>query len=237
MNASRVAVLSLLAGSLLMGWPRYSATQTKTQAKLYRHESGFLGPDYSKLLPDPGNGDWLIYFRTPDVLRNSNTFWVAPVRVYLMSEAQRRDIPPEELQKLSDHFTQAIKDQLADGHYRLVDAPEPGCMELRFAITNIQPNGNKKNMVATGATEAVIYGATPLGTGLLLPRLNVGRVSIEGEMVDSESGEVEMAFMTAKSGRRFFSGLKAFQKWGDIDADFKGWAKNFRERLDKAHAG
>jgi hypothetical protein len=27
-----------------------------------------------------------------------------------------------------------------------------------------------------------------------------------------------MAFMTSKSGRRFFSGFKAFQKWGDIDA-------------------
>ena len=70
---------------------------------------------------------------------------------------------------------------------------------------------------------------------MLLPRLNVGKVSIEGEMVDSQSGAVEMAFMTAKSGRRFFSGLKAYQKWGDIDAAFKGWAKNFRHRLDKAH--
>jgi hypothetical protein len=54
-------------------------------------------------------------------------------------------------------------------------------------------------------------------------------------MVDSTSGEVEMAFMTQKSGRRFFSGLRAFQKWGDIDAAIKGWAKNFRKRLDKAH--
>jgi hypothetical protein len=45
-----------------------------------------------------------------------------------------------------------------------------------------------------------------------------------------------MAFMTSKSGRRFFSGLKAFQKWGDIDAAFRRWAKNFRQRLDKARA-
>jgi hypothetical protein len=44
-----------------------------------------------------------------------------------------------------------------------------------------------------------------------------------------------MAFMTSKSGRRFFSGPKAFQKWGDIDAAFRFWAKNFRQRLDKAH--
>jgi hypothetical protein len=237
MIGKRAIALSVLAGSFLVGLTSYAAAPTKTQAKLYRHESGFLGHDYSKLHPDPGDGDWLIYFRTHEVLRRSNTFWVALVRVYLLREARRRDIPPEQLHKLSEYFTQAIKDQLAEGHYRLADAPGPGVMKLRFAITNVQPNGNKQNMVATGAEDAALYGATPMGTGLLMPRLSVGRVSIEGEMVDSESGEVEMAFMTAKSGRRFFSGLKAFQKWGDIDAAFKGWAKNFRVRLDKAHAG
>jgi hypothetical protein len=45
-----------------------------------------------------------------------------------------------------------------------------------------------------------------------------------------------MAFMTSKSGRRFFSGLKAFQKWGDNAAALRSWAKSFRQRLDKAHA-
>ena len=227
--------VGLLAGSLLMGGMALAAPPTKHQARLYRQETGFLGPMYAKLHPDPGNGDWLTYFRTRNVLRSSNTFWVAPVKVYLLREARRRDIPPEELHKLSEYFTQAIKDQLAEGHYRLATGPGPGVMELRFAITNVQPNGNKKNMVVTGASEAVMYGATPPGTGLLLPRLSVGRVSIEGEMVDSASGDVEMAFMTQRSGRRFFSGLKAFQKWGDIDAAFRGWAKNFRKRLDKAH--
>ena len=230
----RVAGLSLLAGWLLMGATVQAAAPTKHQAKLYRHESGFLGPMYSKLHPDPGNGDWLIYLRTRDVLRRPNTFWVVPVKIYLLREARRREFPPEELHKLSEYFTRAIKDELAEGNYRLAAGPGPGVTELRFAITNVEPTGNKKNMVASGATEAVMYGATPPGTGLLLPRRSVGRVSIEGEMVNSQSGEVEMAFMTQKSGRRFFSGLKAFQKWGDIDAAFRGWAKNFRKRLDKA---
>ena len=34
-------------------------------------------------------------------------------------------------------------------------------MELRFAITNVQPKGGKKNMVVTGATDAALYGAPP----------------------------------------------------------------------------
>ena len=194
-----------------------------------------MGDSYSKLVPDPGNGDWLTYFKTRDVLKNSDTFLLEPVKVYLVPEAQQRDIEPEQLDKLSQYFTKAIQDELAAGHYKLVTEPGPGVMVLRFAITNVEPNGGKKNMVATGAADVALYGAAPLGTGLLMPRLSVGRVSIEGEMVDSVSREVDMAFMTSKGGRRFFSGLKAFQKWGDIDAAFRGWAKNFRIRLDKAH--
>jgi hypothetical protein len=238
MILKRTVLLTLLTGCLFpMVATGFAKPMTKHQKKLYHQESGFLGPMYSKLHPDSTNGDWLIYFRTRDVMRTPHTFWVEPVKIYLLREARRREIPPEELHKLSEHFTQAIKDQLAEGHYRLADGPGPGVMKLRFAITNVQPNGNKRNMIATGAEEATLYGAAPMGSGMLIPRLSVGKVSIEGEMVDSQTGTVEMAFMTARSGRRFFSGLKAFQKWGDIDAAFKGWAKNFRKRLDKAHAG
>lgn len=230
------AGLSLLAGSLLaVGVCARAQEPTKHQEKLYDDESGFLGDSYSKLQPDAGNGDWLTYFKTIDVLKNSDTFLLDPVKVYLVPEAEQRAIEPEQLDKLSQYFTKAIQDELVAGHYQLVTEPGPGVMVLRFAITNVQPNGGKKNMVVTGATDVVLYGVAPPGASLLMPRLSVGRVSIEGEMVDSVSSEVDMAFMTSKSGRRFFSGLKAFQRWGDIDAALRGWAKNFRKRLDKAH--
>ena len=230
------AVLILLAGSMLPSCVCGRAQEpTKHQEKLYNDESGFLGDSYSKLLPDPGDRDWLIYFKTTDVLKESDSFILEPVKVYLVPEAQQRGIEPEQLDRLSQYFTKAIQDELVAGHYNLVTEPRPGVMVLRFAITNVQPNGKKKNMVVTGATDVALYGVAPPGASLFVPRLSVGRVSIEGEMLDSVSGEVQMAFMTSKSGRRFFSGLKAFKRWGDIDAAFRGWAKNFRKRLDKAH--
>jgi hypothetical protein len=231
-------LVGVVAGSILLGGAAGRAQEpTKHQEKLIDSQSGFLGDSYAKLQPDPGNGDWLTYFKAADILKSSDTFILEPVQVFLVPEAEQRAIPQDQLDKLADYFTKAITGQLAAGHYKLVTEPGPGVMALRFAITNVQPNGNKKNMVATGAVDVAAYGVAPPGTTLLLPRLTVGRVSIEGEMVDSQSGEVQMAFMTSKSGRRFFSGLKAYQKWGDIDAAFKGWAKNFRTRLDKAHAG
>jgi Protein of unknown function (DUF3313) len=229
----------LLAGWLLLAGAATARAQepTKHQEKLMDQQSGFLGEAYEKLVPDPGNGDWLTYFRTEDSLKNAQAFLIQPVQVFLVPEAEKRDIDPKQLDKLSEYFTKAVTDELRAGRYQLATEPGPGVVVLRFAITNVQPNGNKKNMVATGAADVALYGTTPPGTTMLLPRLTVGKVSIEGEMVDSTSGELEMAFMTSKSGRRFFSGLKAYQKWGDIDAAFRGWAKNFRKRLGKAHQG
>ena len=235
-SVSRHAALTLLTGLLVLtASPARSQEPSKKQDKLLTQESGFLGDTYAKLEPDPGNADWLTYFRNPDVLRHSDTFLLDPVKIFLVPEAEQRDIDPAQLTKLADYFTKAMKDALVAGRYNLATQPGPGVMELRFAITNVEPNGGKTNAVVSG-TEAVATHAIAPGVGELIPRFKVGKASVEGEMLDSTSGQVEMAFMTSKSGRRFFSGLKAFEKWGDIDAAFRSWAKNFRQRLDKAHA-
>jgi hypothetical protein len=98
----------------------------------------------------------------------------------------------------------------------------------------VETTGGKKNAAVKGAATAATMGVAP-GTSLLVPRLSVGKVGIEGEMLDSVSGERLVAFVTSKAGRRWFSGFNALKKWGDIEAAFRSWAKNFRERLDEAH--
>jgi hypothetical protein len=63
----------------------------------------------------------------------------------------------------------------------------------------------------------------------------VGTVNIEGEILDSVSGERLVAFVISKSGWRWFSGLNTVKKWGDIEAAFRTWAKGFRAPLDEVH--
>ena len=70
---------------------------------------------------------------------------------------------------------------------------------------------------------------------LAAPRLSIDKVSIEGEMLDSTSGDRLVAFVTSKGGRRWFSGFNRYKKWGDIEAAFRSWAKDFRKRLDEVH--
>jgi hypothetical protein len=232
---SRLVYLSLPAGLLLLiGLSMQAQDSSKAQEKVVKQESGFLG-DYSKLQPDPKNADLLTYWKDPDVLKNSSKFILEPVTVYLLPEAQHRGIDPEQLAKLAQYFTKAITDELTkSGRYQVVTEPGPGVVVLRIAITNVEPTGGKENAVVEGAATAAAHAAAP-GASMLVPRISVGKVAIEGEIVDSVSKEVMVEVMSSKSGKRYFSGLKAYEKWGDIDAAFRAWAKSFRERLDKAH--
>jgi Protein of unknown function (DUF3313) len=211
---------------------RISASQQEVTG---RPVSGFLG-DYSALAPDAKNGDLLLYVKDRSALKNYRKFMIDPINVYLLPEAQARAIDADDLERLTQYFRQAVIDELQkSGQYEIVNEPGPGVLELNVAITNVEPTGGKRNAVVTGATTAASVATVP-GISLATPRISVGRISIEGEMLDSQSGERLVAFMTSKSGRRWFSGLRQFKKWGDIEAAFRSWAKDFRQRVDEVHA-
>jgi hypothetical protein len=235
-SLSKFVCLSLLATSLLFIGNNAQAQDTPTQqVKLSSGGSGFLGSDYSKLQPDPKNKDLLIYWKHEDSLKNTSKFMLDPIIVFLLPEAQQRGIEADQLAELTQNFTKAITDELTgSGRYEVVTEPGPGTMLLQIAITNLEPTGGKTNAAVKGAATAASVAVAP-GASLLVPRFSVGKISIEGRILDSVSGETQVEFMTSKTGKRYFSGLKAYQSWGDINAAFKSWAKGFRERLDKAH--
>jgi len=229
----QLALLSLLTIGLIRFTARAQDT-AKQQAADSREVSGFLG-DYSGLAPDPKNGDLLLYEKDRAAMKKYNKFIVDPVTIYLLPEAQDRGIDPDDLERLAQYFHDAVTDELKkSGRYEIVTTPGPDVLELSVAITNVEPTGGKKNAAVKGGAVAVSAATVP-GIGLAVPRLSVGRVSIEGEMLDSTSGERQVAFVTSKGGRRWFSGLSGFKKWADIEAAFRTWAKNFRERLDEVH--
>ena len=229
------AFLSLLVICVLpVSFTERAQDSAKQQAPDSREVSGFLG-DYSALVPDAKNGDLLLYEKDVYVLRKYKKFILDPVTIYLLPTAQDRGIDPDDLERLAKYFHDAVTDELTkSGGYEIVTTPAPDVLEVNVAITNVEPTGGKKNAAVKGAATAATVGVAP-GASLLVPRLSVGRVGIEGEMLDSTSGERMVAFVTSKGGRRWFSGLNSFKKWGDIEAAFRSWAKNFRERLDQAH--
>ena len=191
--------------------------------------------DYSSLAPDPKNGDLLLYEKDRSVLKQYNKFIFDPITIFLLPAAEDRGIDPDDLERLAQRFHDAVTDELTkSGRYEIVTSPGPGVLWLSVAITNVEPTGGKRNAAVKGAATAATVAAAP-GASLAVPRLSVGKVSIEGDLVDTQTGERVVAFVTSKAGRRWFSGFNAFKKWGDIEAAFRTWAKDFRVRLDEIH--
>jgi hypothetical protein len=218
---------------LVIGFTAGAQDSAKQQAPDGREVSGFLG-DYSGLVSDAKNGDLLLYEKDMNVLKKYNKFIFDPVTIYLLPEAQDRGIDPDDMDRLARYFHDAVTDELAKSGYEIVTNPGPDVLELNVAITNVEPTGGKKNAAVKGAATAASMAVAP-GASFLVPRLSVGKVGIEGEILDSTSGDRLVAFVTSKGGRRWFSGFNAYKKWGDIDAAFRSWAKEFRKRLDEAH--
>jgi Protein of unknown function (DUF3313) len=228
---SHLAFLSLFVISLLVMGLSVRAQDPSNQQQ---PPDPFLG-DYSGLVQDAKNSDLLLYEKDSTVLKKYNKFIFDPITIYLLPEAQDRGIDPDDLERLAQYFRQAVIDELAkSGTYQIVEDPGPDVAELRVAIINVEPTGGKKNAVVKGAATAATIGVAP-GASLLVPRVSVGKVNIEGEILDSVSGERLVAFVTGKSGRRWFSGLNTIKKWGDIEAAFRSWANEFRKRLDEVH--
>jgi Protein of unknown function (DUF3313) len=117
---------------------------------------------------------------------------------------------------------------------KVVTDPGPGVFHLRAALTDVELTRTKANAALMAGTAAASATVAP-DVSLVMPRLSVGRASIEAEMVDSRSGERMVGLVTSKEGRRFFSGLRGMQKSSDFEVACKYWANAFRERLDQFH--
>jgi len=63
--------------------------------------------------------------------------------------------------------------------------------------------------------------------GQVSTRLSIGRVSIEGEIVDSVSGDVLVPFMDSKSGRSFLVGLRPMRNGATLTRHFNPGRRTF----------
>ena len=143
-----------------------------------------------------------------DVLKKYKKFIFRPCHDLIAPEAPDRGIDPDDLERLVQWFHNAVTDELKkSGRYEIVDAPGPDVLELDVAITNVEHTGGKKNAAVSGGAAAGSVATVP-GIGLAVPRLSVGRLSIEGEMLDFASGERQVAFVT---GNEAGSGSAALQ--------------------------
>ena len=173
--------------------------------------TGFLS-DYARLQPD---GSALRYVDKAK-LATYRTFIIEPVTVHFHDKAKGKDADPDTIRRLADYLGDAITTSLSTG-YRIVSKPGPGVARVRVAITDIRHDTPALN---------VLPQTRMMGLGL-------GGASMEGEILDSRSGEQLGAVIQTQTGERF--SLQGYTKWSSAEAVMDKWADQFRQRLDEAH--
>jgi hypothetical protein len=188
--------------------------------------SGFLDPQ-----PDFRAGTQgidLVYVREGVDLASYDKVLLDPLVFLVLDDPKYKGAKAEKLKELSEAYRAAMAKELGKD-YPLVTEPGPGVMRVRTAITNLV--SNKPGLIAA---MAIIPGGSLAYAALPAKYNNIGSATMEGEALDSVTGERIAAAAAHRSGKKteFFSGLS---KWGHVKKALDVWAHLFRQWLDQNH--
>jgi hypothetical protein len=174
-------------------------------------------------------GDALTYVN-PDKMKGLHRYVaiiVDPVQVYVSTAADASLIPDSGRGAVAKYFEHALVEAVSDA-FPVVDAPGPLVLRLRAALVGIDLGGK----VAPLNDPAMV--AKPMDRAIVLEK-----VSVEMELVDSETGEriaatVDKATLGAGAevGAENFSRL---ERYNEAKIALDQWAGRVREFLDSEH--
>jgi hypothetical protein len=177
-------------------------------------QTGFLS-DYSRL----------------ELIDNDNLRYVGPradeyerfiidsVTILFQPDPENPVFSEKELKHLKEYVVRELTEQLTKGDdgYEVVTAPGPGVARIRIGLTEVDDT--------IGLLNVSIYTK--------ISGLGLGGASVEGEVVDSVSGEQLAAAVRWGSGSRV---LRAgYTHTGDAKIQISKWAHQLRKQLDELH--
>jgi hypothetical protein len=190
--------------------------------------SGFL-KDYSNLKPNPNLDGTALTFVGNDAQKNLHQYIaviVDPVQVYLASDVDESKLPDKARGVGARYFHKALEGAVASA-FPIVTQPGPLVMRLRTAIVGVDVGGE---------VPAADKAADP--DDALDRSVNIGKVGVEMELVDSQTGEQIAAMVdreTLGSGAEIGAvNFSRGEKWAAASEAFDGWAKRVRDFLDSA---
>jgi hypothetical protein len=186
--------------------------------------SGFL-KDYSALKPNPNmEGEMLTYVST-DAKKNLRSYFaivVDPIEVYIATDADEKMVNDDRRKALTNYFQHALAMAVSDA-FPMVDKPGPLTLRLRVALVGVDVGGQLAGADAKPQDHA----------------LNIGKLGVEMELVDSETGDrIAAAVDRANLGAGAEVGatnLSRDEKSAVAREAFDEWAGRLRAFLDSAH--
>jgi len=187
--------------------------------------AGFLS-DYKQLKPNPNFENTLSYVNRDDVknLHKYIAVIVEPVAIYVATNADPSKMPDRGRTALVTYFQNAVIRTMSDA-FPVVSEPGPLVLRLRTALIGVDVG----DAIASGAN------ASP---EMLARSVDIGKVGVEMEMVDSVTGEQIAAVVDRQSlGAGAVIGSVSFshdEKYAAANEALDGWAERLRDFLDLA---
>ena len=229
----KVMMITALVG--YMGFFNVSVSEAKElkTSGFLEDYSGFTESEETKGLhvkrnPDRSVGEYSQFMIDPI------TVYFAPRKGLSKINPKRMGINPKRLAELTTFFEEEIARALNE-NYTVVDEPGEGVLRLRIAVTDIKANMPILNIH--------MYSSTT-GIGL-------GSASMEGEAIDSVTGEEILAVIDFRKGKvmpklkdeevddiakeAMDNKLDSLLKYETIRQIMTNWAENFAAKVDELH--
>jgi len=221
----------LLGSCLLVLWAMLAGCSRKPEPTTLKRMpagaefAGFLS-DYGKLKPNANFENTLSYVQEDDAknIHNFIAVIVEPVEIYIATNADASKMPDRGRTALTAYFQNAITRAVGDA-FPVVPEPGPLVLRLRTALIGVDVGGES----APGPN------APPDTLNRLV---DIGKVGVEMEMVDSITGEQIAAAVDRQNlGSGAVVGSVNFsrdEKFAAAKEALDGWAARLRDFLDSA---
>jgi hypothetical protein len=187
--------------------------------------AGFLS-DYGKLKPNPQFENTLSYVKQQDDLKNIHKYIaviVEPVEIYVATNADPSKMPDRGRTALAAYFQNSITRAVGDA-FPVVREAGPLVLRLRSALIGVDVGGE---IAGSNAPEDKLERS-----------VDIGKVGVEMELVDSVTGEQIAAAVDRQnlgSGAVIESAnFSHEEKFAAAREALDGWAARLREFLDSA---
>ena len=143
--------------------------------------SGFL-KDYTSLKPNPNLDGSALTYAASDAKQNLRSYFaiiVDPVEVYVSTDADASKISDDSRIALTNYFQHALISAVSDA-FPVVDQPGPLTLRLRSALVGIDVGGQ------------VAAGDVPADAKPFERAINIGKMGVEMELVDSKIGRAHV---------------------------------------------
>jgi hypothetical protein len=168
--------------------------------------TGFLS-DYTRLKPNPDRPGSLAWEKEGLDLRVYDQLLIEPVRVLLAADAYAK--VPQEVQLKASEYFETILFETIDPYYSVVKEPGPHVLRVKLALTALD---------AASASDGE-------------PAVGTGGAALEGEFVDSVTGDSLLMVVSRIQGSdRGSADVDA--EWKPVEGAFREWADRLLDYLD-----